>query len=95
MPTPRSAVAWGTYKGKIYVAGGETYTDRMLGAYRSVEAFDPVANAWTILPPLQFPRHGAAGDFLGNRLHVVSGNVQASVSGGHPEVGHHHALELP
>lgn len=95
LPTPRSAVAFGTYKGKIYVAGGEIYTDRMLGAYRTVEAFDPVANVWTTLPPMQFPRHGLAGDFIGNRLHLVSGNVQAASSGGHVDVDHHHALELP
>lgn len=95
LPTPRSAVAWGTYKGKIYVAGGEMYTDRMLTTYRSVEAFDPVANTWSILPWMQFPRHGLAGDFVGNRLHLVSGNVQAASSGGRVEVDHHHALELP
>jgi hypothetical protein len=95
LPTARSAVAWGTYKGKIYVAGGEKYTDNYLAAYRAVEAFDPVANVWATLPPMQFPRHGLAGDFVGNRLHLVSGNVQSASSGGHVDVDHHHALELP
>lgn len=95
MPTPRSSVAWGIYKGKIYVAGGEIHNARMLGAYRAVEAFDPATNTWTILPWMQFPRHGLAGDFIENRLHLVSGLVQAAVSGGHPDVDHHHALELP
>ena len=94
IPTPRSSLTWGTYKGKIYVAGGEFHDARMLAAFRAVEVFDPATNSWSILPPMEYPRHGAAGDIIGNRLHVVSGVVQASSSGGHPEVDHHHALEL-
>lgn len=81
MPTARSATAWGTYQGKIYVAGGEVRTDRMAGTFRAVEAYDPASNKWLILPPMAFARHGLAGDVLGNRLYVVSGNVQ---SGGGP-----------
>lgn len=81
MPTPRSATAWGTYKGKIYVGGGEVRTDRLSATYRAVEAYDPAANRWTSLPPMEFSRHGLAGDVVGNRLHFVSGNVQ---SGGGP-----------
>jgi N-acetylneuraminic acid mutarotase len=94
MPTPRSALAWGTYKGKIYVAGGELQNAQMAAAFRAVEAFDPATNSWSVLPSLEFPRHGAAGDIIGNRLHVVSGVVQASGSGGHSDVDYHHALEL-
>jgi len=49
MTTARSAVAWDTYKGKIYVAGGE---ERSGGpwqrTFRAVEAYDPRANVWTI-----------------------------------------------
>lgn len=95
MPTARSALSWGTYKGKIYVAGGELQTAQMAAAFRAVEAFDPATNSWSVLPPLQFPRHGAAGAMIGNRLHVVSGVVQASGSGGHSDVDYHHALVLP
>lgn len=95
MPTPRSALTWGTYKGKIYVAGGELQTAYMAAAFRAVEAYDPATNSWSTLPSLEFPRHGAGGDILGNRLHVVSGVVQASGSGGHSDVDYHHALVLP
>lgn len=95
MPTPRSSLAFGTYKGKIYVAGGELQTAQMAAAFRAVEAFDPATNSWSVLPPLEFPRHGAGGDFVGNRFHVVTGVVQASGSGGHSDVDYHHALELP
>jgi len=94
MPTPRSALTWGTYKGKIYVAGGELQTAYMAAAFRAVEAYDPATNSWSTLPSLEFPRHGAGGDMLGNRLHVVTGVVQASGSGGHSDVDYHHALEL-
>jgi N-acetylneuraminic acid mutarotase len=82
MPNPRSAAAWGTYQGKIYVAGGE---ERSSGpwqrTFRAVEAFDPMANRWTILPDMAIPRHGLAGDIVNGRLHLVSGDV---ASGGGP-----------
>jgi len=53
----------------------------MAGTFRAVEAYDPATNKWLILPPMEFARHGLAGDVVGNRLHMVSGNVQ---SGGGP-----------
>lgn len=94
MPTARSALTYGTYKGKIYVAGGELQTAYMAAAFRAVEAYDPATNRWSALPPLEFPRHGAGGDIIGNRFHVVTGVVQASGSGGHSDVDYHHALVL-
>ncbi len=81
MPTPRSAVAWGVNRGKIYVVGGEVRTAVMSGTYRAVEVYDAASNSWTRLAPMEFPRHGSAADFIGNKLYVVSGNVQ---SGGGP-----------
>ena len=95
MPTARSAVAWGTNRGKIYVAGGESQDSRRLSAFRAVEAFDPVANTWTILPSMQFPRHGLAGAFVGNRFHLVSGDAQSASSGTETHVDYHDVLELP
>ena len=99
MPTPRSAMAWGTYKGKIYVAGGEMRDEKIFGAFRVVEALDPVANHWTTLPPMAIVRHGHAAAVVGNRLHIVSGDVQ-SLGGVKPgdvniETDLHDALELP
>jgi len=95
IPTARSAVAYATNRGKIYVAGGEDQDSRQLSAFRAVEAFDPVANTWTILPSMQFPRHGLAGAFVGNRLHLVSGDAQSASSGTQTHVEYHDVLEIP
>ncbi len=95
MPTARSAVAWGVYGGKIYVVGGEVRNHVLSATYRTVEAYEPATNRWSTLPPMEFSRHGSAADFIGNRLHVVSGNVQ---SGGGPaavvETEAHEVLEI-
>jgi N-acetylneuraminic acid mutarotase len=81
MTTARSASAWGTYKGRIYVAGGEQRTEMWQRTFRAVEAYDPATNRWSSLPPMQFPRHGLAGDIVNGRFHLVSGDA---ASGGAP-----------
>jgi N-acetylneuraminic acid mutarotase len=99
MALPSHHVALAGWKGKIYLAGGEMRDEKMFGAFRVVEAFDPVANRWTNLPPMAIVRHGHAGAVVGNRLHIVSGDVQ-SLGGVKPadvqiETDLHDALELP
>ena len=98
MPTARSAMSWGTYRGKIYVAGGEVRNANFWGAFRAVEAYEPATNSWSILPPIPIPRHGHAGDFIGSRLHIVSGDV-TSLGGVKPpgiqiEADLHDALDV-
>jgi N-acetylneuraminic acid mutarotase len=80
MPTPRSATAWGVYAGHIYVAGGEVRHRDIWGTYTAVEAFDPKSNSWTRHSPMPMPRHGLAGDFIGNHFHLVSGSVQSGTN---------------
>ncbi len=80
MPNPRSAVAWGVHGGRIYVVGGEVRLRDYWAAFAAVDAFDPKSNTWTRLPPMPLPRHGLAADFIGNRLHVVSGQVQSGTN---------------
>ena len=96
MPTPRSGGGWATYGGKIYVAGGELQTPQLNAAFKAVEAYDPATNTWSILPSMPITRHGVAGAFIGNRLHLVSGKID---SGGAPDVnlstGSHDVLEIP
>jgi len=79
MPTPRSGGAWGVYKGKIYYAGGEYQDSRLVGTFRAFEAYEPATNTWTILPYMPLPRHGVGGAFIGNKFHLVSGDVQSAI----------------
>jgi N-acetylneuraminic acid mutarotase len=80
MPTPRSAAAWGVYKGQIYVAGGEVRHRDFWGTYTAVESFDRRSNTWTRHAPMPMPRHGLAGDFIDNHLYLVSGSVQSGTN---------------
>ncbi len=79
MPTPRSAVASGVYNDRICVAGGEVQTYEFLAAFRALECYDPASNTWERLPRMPVPRHGLAGAVLGNRFHLVSGDIQSSI----------------
>lgn len=57
--------------------------------------YDPGANRWTKKKPMPVPRHGLAGGVIGNRLHLVSGDVQsAGIAGMHLHADSHDAFEL-
>jgi N-acetylneuraminic acid mutarotase len=71
MPTPRSGGGSATHNGRIFVAGGEYQSDRLHASYRALEAYDPAANRWIILPSMPSARHGVAGAFIVNRLHLA------------------------
>ena len=78
MPTARSGGASGTDGRRIYVAGGEVSTKDLVGAFKSVEAYDPLTNSWMTLPSMPMPRHGIAGAVINNRFHLVSGMMQSA-----------------
>jgi N-acetylneuraminic acid mutarotase len=78
MPTARSGGVAGTDDRRIYVAGGEVTTVDLVGAFRAIEAYDPVTNSWSTLPSMPMPRHGAAGAVIGNRFYLVSGMIQSA-----------------
>jgi N-acetylneuraminic acid mutarotase len=82
MPTTRSGMGWATYKGKIYVAGGQVYDAQVFAAIRAVEAYDPATNTWSILPTMLTARHGVNVAAIGNRLYVIGGHIQAAGTGG-------------
>lgn len=94
MPTARSAMASGVYNGRIYVEGGEMQTAQYMMTFRALEAYDPAANRWTVLPSMPVSRHGLAGAVVGNRLHMVSGDVQSAGTGVHVHTDSHDAYEL-
>lgn len=101
MPSARSGGGWGTYGGRIYVAGGEVATPELVGAFRAVEVYEPATNSWTKLPPMPMPRHGVAGAILGNRFHLVSGMITSAAAGAGQDpkmeihTSSHDVIELP
>jgi N-acetylneuraminic acid mutarotase len=94
MPSARSAMASGVHGNRIYVSGGEGQTSQMMQTFRALEMYDPAANRWTILPSMPVSRHGLAGAVVGNRLHMVSGDVQSAGTGVHVHTDSHDAYEL-
>jgi N-acetylneuraminic acid mutarotase len=94
MPTARSAMASGVYGGRIYVTGGEFQDSQMMATFRALEAYDPASNTWSVLPSMPVARHGLAGAVVGNRLHMVSGDVQSAGTGVHVHAPYHDAFEL-
>ena len=94
MLTPRSSLSGGAYNGKIVVAGGELQTPEMSSTYRAVESYDPVTNRWSVLPPMQVSRHGMAGAIIGNKLHLVTGDVQSALTGLNVSSPRHDVLVL-
>ena len=63
--------------------------------YRTaLESYDPAANRWTVLPNMPVSRHGLAGAVVGNRLHMVSGDVQSAGTGVHVHTDAHDAFEI-
>jgi N-acetylneuraminic acid mutarotase len=99
MPTARSAGASAVLNDKIYVAGGEVQTNEYLAAFRAFEAYDPATNSWERLPRMPSPRHGLAAGAVGNRIHLVSGDIQSSIVPRPPnaefDTGEHDAFEVP
>ena len=53
-------------------------TTDLVGAFKSIEAYDPVTNSWLTLPSMPMPRHGIAGAVINNRFHLVSGMMQSA-----------------
>ena len=78
------AVAWGVHGGRIYVAGGEFQDDRLMAAFQTLQFYDPAQNRWTGLSRMPVPRHGLAGAVIGQRLHLMSGDVQSAGLAGMP-----------
>ena len=93
MPSARSAIASGVLGGRIYVTGGEGQDYRSMFTFRALEAYDPATNTWATLPSMPVSRHGLAGAVVGNRLHMVSGDVQSAGTGVHVHSDSHDAYE--
>jgi N-acetylneuraminic acid mutarotase len=95
MPSARSAMGSGVYGGRIYVTGGEGQDAQRMYTFRALEAYDPATNTWSVLPSMPVSRHGLAGAAIGNRLHMVSGDVQSAGSGVEVHTNSHDVFEIP
>jgi N-acetylneuraminic acid mutarotase len=94
MPSARSAMASGVHGGRIYVTGGEGQNAQVMYTFRAFEVYDPARNGWAVMPSMPVARHGLAGAVLGNRLHMVSGDVQSAGTGVEVHTNSHDAFEL-
>src|SRR5258708_6422952 len=95
LPTKRGSPVAVTVGDKMYVIGGEGQEYVAMFAFRALEAYEPAANNWAVLPNMPVGRHGLAGAVVGNRLHMVSGDVQSAGTGVQVHTDSHDAFEFP
>jgi N-acetylneuraminic acid mutarotase len=78
MPDPRNHLGWNVIGGKIYVVGGQHFSDSTK-AQAELDRYDPATNAWTTLAPLPVARsHLMDSTFVLNGRLVVAGGWTAS-----------------
>ena len=73
MPTSRGGAAAGVVGGLLVVVGGEGNDNAASGVFDEAEAYDPITDSWTTLPPMKTPRHGTGAAGLDGRLYVPGG----------------------
>src|SRR5579863_9137348 len=95
MWTTCTGLRYGAFCGRFYLAGGTLPDAHMMATFRSVEAYDPASNTWSIMPPMAVSRHGLAGGAIGNRLILVGGDVQSSGTGIEVSTSEVDALVIP
>ena len=73
MPTPREAAAGGVVNDIIYVAGGLGVSTSSGSFLSTVEAYEPIANAWTTMAPMPTARAYFSVGVVSGRLYAVGG----------------------
>ena len=82
LPVVGSGFGWATYRGKIFIVGGETAEAHIYSAFRSVQAYEPATNTWTLYPRMPLARHGVNVAVISNRLIVAGGHIQGAGTAG-------------
>ena len=77
MRTPRAMLKATAVNGIIYAIGG---TDVGSTIRRTVEAYDPATNAWTLKAPLPEPLEPTGATTLNNRVYVAGGRSSGGIS---------------
>jgi N-acetylneuraminic acid mutarotase len=67
----RASGAAATVGGKIYMVGGGNYS---CSVYQTLQAYDPLANAWTNLANMPTPRYEFNAAELNGQLYAIGGN---------------------
>jgi hypothetical protein len=72
------AVAAPLADGRVIVVGGGGGQESVAGPTRTARIFDPVANAWTALPPMPVPRSGGAAKTLADGSVLIYGGYDSN-----------------
>ncbi|MCA9421915.1 MAG: hypothetical protein KC592_12915 [Nitrospira sp.] len=86
LPTARSGIGVVALNGRIHVLGGEEWSHNRAGVFRQHEAYDPKTNRWSLLPSMQFPRHGLAVGVANGKIYAISGANVAGGGGAHKDL---------
>jgi hypothetical protein len=78
LPTPRSGLAYTTYRGLFLVLGGEMPGQ---GTNAENEAYDAKTGSWLKLAPMPAGRHAAGAARDGNRVYVAAGSLTPGGAG--------------
>lgn len=79
MPTSRGGGAVAVAKGRIVVLSGEGDPRGSSGVFPEVEAYDPAADVWSALAPMQTPRHGTGAAAVGDVIIVPGGGTRQAL----------------
>ena len=77
-PAPRQDAAAVWDETEMLVVGGSAVGPKHVRYYPRGLSFDPSTNSWTALPPMAFPRTGAAAVWSGSQMLVWGGATTAS-----------------
>jgi uncharacterized protein (TIGR03437 family) len=75
MPTGRSGIGVAAVNGELYTFGGEQPRQ-----FNEVEAYNPLTNAWSQLPPMPVPRHGLFASVIGSSIYLPGGAIQQGLA---------------